>query len=447
MRVSRSVLHRLSPLPPWLWPFALAALVIHGGTALLRLNTFFPQPFLIDLASFYAGAWAIRLGMASFEWDAAFTAWARENVGPGFSIPLGFPLWLWLLQPLTYLPYGVVAWLWLGGHLLLLVWCTRELCRLARIDDWLGRAVAYGLIFTFGSVMLTLTIGQTSILLLTLALWIMRDLRQAATQPRAGRLAWFDPLGILLWTVAVCSKLFPLLWIPGLFVMGAWRALQRSLIAIGVMIALHGLLLPVRTWRYVTQFLPQRSEELTKPPLDDQSLVAWLMRMTQPGGAYVPGLRADQVDAITWTPPWQIAPQVVLALVALILLAGGLALAYFVWQRRHGDQVALFILWLEAALVVMPHTERYNHTLLLPALFWLWGRNRQGRAVAVLAYFLAALARLNHLWAQVLPAPWAPLLMGSGLFSVCLLIGGMAWQLRSPQAVPHRAGSAASAAP
>lgn len=433
MCASRSFSQRLPRLAPWVWPFALIALAIHGGTALLRLDTFFPKPFLIDFGSFFAGAWAVRLGKATFDWDPLFLAWVRDHIGPNFLYPLGFPLWLWLLQPLTYLPYWVAAWLWLGGHLLLLAWCTNEMCRWAHIDGWLGRVVAYGLVVTFGSVMLTLTIGQTSILVLALALWIARNLDRETMQPSVGRRTWIDPIEILLWTIAVSSKIFPLLWIPGLFLMQAWRAFWRSLIAIGVMIMLHILLLPERTWRYIVEFLPQRSEELTKPALNDQSLIAWLMRMTQPGGAYVPGLRADQVDTVQWTPPWQVAPEIVLGMAVLILLASGLALAYFIWQRRHGDRVALFIMWVTFSLLIMPHTERYNHTLLLPAMFWLWGRGGRARAVAVLAYFLAALARLTHLWAQLLPAPWSPLVMGSGLFAVCLLVIGMVWELRGLQ--------------
>lgn len=41
----------------WLWAIlGVAGALIHFGTALLRLNTFFPYPNLMDFAAFYAGA-------------------------------------------------------------------------------------------------------------------------------------------------------------------------------------------------------------------------------------------------------------------------------------------------------------------------------------------------------------------------------------------------------
>jgi hypothetical protein len=66
--------------------------------------------------------------------------------------------------------------------------------------------------------------------------------------------------------------------------------------------------------------------------------------------------------------------------------------------------------------------ERYNHALLLPAMAWLWGRGCGSRNAVVAAYALSGLSRFTHLFAFVLPSPWAPLATGVGLYSV-LLVG------------------------
>lgn len=94
-----------------------------------------------------------------------------------------------------------------------------------------------------------------------------------------------------------------------------------------------------------------------------------------------------------------------------------------------------FYLWVLYWLLPFPHTERYNHVLLLPAMAWLWARSetfahrsetlaQRGRNLVILAYFLAGLSRLTHLWAILLPAPWGPLASGFGLYAVLLLGGG-----------------------
>jgi len=68
---------------------------------------------------------------------------------------------------------------------------------------------------------------------------------------------------------------------------------------------------------------------------------------------------------------------------------------------------------------------RYNHTLLLPAIAWLWGQGESGQRFAVVGYFLAGLARLTHLWVLLLPWPWGPLATGFGVMAVLTLMFGM----------------------
>lgn len=91
-------------------------------------------------------------------------------------------------------------------------------------------------------------------------------------------------------------------------------------------------------------------------------------------------------------------------------------------------------MWVLYGLVVLPHTTRYNHVFLLPAMAWLWRDGQTGRRLAIIAYVLAALSRLNHLWAILLPALWGPLASGFGLYAVLILSAGIIERLRNQQA-------------
>lgn len=409
------------------WPALLAviAAAIHAGTAALRLDAFFPTIRLIDFASFYAGAWALRLGEPTYVWSPELRAFLDAQIGTPFDVPYSFPLWLWLLQPLTYLPYSVAAWLWLGLNLAMLVWATRELCLLAQIHARQAFLPALAVVVLFGPVFLTLTIGQTSVWLLALALWGGRHLR-TANGPRG------DALAVFLWIGALVSKLFPLIWFGALLLLARWRALGVALTATLLMVALHALLLPSLTRDYLTVFLTERATELsTYPGVNDQSLTAFLLRLTQPLEMDAPGVDVNVRTRAGWSAAWEVDPATVQVMAAGLVVLLGALLVWWVWRNRRQDAEALFYLWVLFSLVVMPHTERYNHTLLLPGMAWLWGRGHVGQRYAIVAYFLSALARLTYLWLRVLPAPWGPLLVGSGFAAVVVAAIGIMVCLRT----------------
>jgi hypothetical protein len=114
------------------------------------------------------------------------------------------------------------------------------------------------------------------------------------------------------------------------------------------------------------------------------------------------------------------------------LLGAGLAVALMLRGSRPSEAEGGFYLWVLYALLSFPHIERYNHALLLPAMAWIWGRHDGQRVVVLIAYCLAGLSRLNHLWAVLLPAPWGPLASGFGVAAV-LLLGGVLAASLSPR--------------
>ncbi len=402
----------------WYWWVAGVALAIHAGTFALRLPVFWPTPALLDFGAFYAAAWALRLGELTYKWSPALRSFlAAQGVNPDIAVN-SFPIWPWLLQPMTWLPFAAAAWLWLAANVAVLAWCSRELARLAGVADRRGQLIVFALSVTFGPVALTLTLGQTSILLLALVLWIGRTLRQDRP-PRV------DATGALLWVAALATKLFPLAWIGGLACLGAWRTLARAVGGLALCVVLHALFVPQQSYAYLTDFLFAQAQELTDAPgINDQSLISVVWHMTQPLAMDAPGITLTQRDRVEWTSAWAVDPALITPVALGVLALVGLGLAWLLWRRRHyADAEGQFYLWVLFSLVVFPHTERYNHTLLLPALAWLWGQER--RPIAAAGYCLVALSRLTYLWARILPAPWGPLLTGSALLATIVLGVGM----------------------
>jgi alpha-1,2-mannosyltransferase len=267
--------------------------------------------------------------------------------------------------------------------------------------------------------MLTLTLGQSSILVLALALWIGSHM----ARPLHSRA--YVPL-VALWITAVASKLFPILWAPAIVTLRAWRLLLGSMGAGALFLVVHLLFLPWISLYYMLDFLPRQTSAFVEPAyVDDQSLVAWLLRMTQPATVGASGFAAGDYQSFSWMPWWTVDPLWVRGAGALILICAGLWISGRFLRASKDNAEPMFHVWVLFSLLVLPHTERYNHVLLLPAMAWLWGQGERGRQVAVAAYFLAALSRLSHVWVQALPYPWAPLLTGSGPMAVILLIVGV----------------------
>jgi hypothetical protein len=409
----------------WLWGIVGGAgALIHFGTALLRLGTLFPYPKLMDFAAFYTGAWAVRLGISPYGWSPAFleSLRAKTSLPPHPPIPYNPPIWLWLLQPLTFFSFPVANVAWLLLVLVFLGWSAIALAQLAGYQGWKHRGIAFLLVLTFGPTFLDLTLGQNSFFLLVVVLVIGQALRSTA---KGARLS-----AALAGGLAVGAKLFPLMWLGALPLLRRWQLFVLTILVVFLVLGLPFLLAPAASQSYWLDILPQRVLSASeRVGVDDQSLVAWLDRLGRPHILQVPGLSAMQQHTVSWSPPWSVAPQVIrlggyffVALLALVPIA-------VLLRTDRAEAEGAFYLWVLYGLLLFPHTERYNHVLLLPAMAWLWARSetfaQRGRNLVILAYFLVGLSRLTHLWAILLPAPWGPLASGFGLYAVLLLGGRM----------------------
>jgi len=394
--------------------------LIHVGTALLRLDVFFLYPRLVDFAAFYAGAWAIRLGISPYGLSPEFVESLQAKSGLFMRPPVTYnpPIWSWLLQPLTLLDFPAAAFAWLVLDLVLIAWSARILARVAGYDEWRETGIVFLLTLTFGPVFLDLTLGQTSILLLAASLTVGQAVR---LRTKKHSLA-----GTLAQGVAVGAKLFPAIWLGALFLLRRWRLFVLATLATLLALGLGFVVSPSGNQDYWMHFLPGRvSSASQQVGIDDQSLVAWLDRLGRPHSFQTSGLTVAQKHNVTWSPPWSFSPQVVQGIGYLVVALLALILLVVLLRAGPAQAEGAFYLWVLYWLLPFPHTERYNHVLLLPAMAWLWGRGGRGRNLAILAYFLVGLSRLTHLWAILLPAPWGPLASGFGLYAVLLLGGEM----------------------
>jgi len=262
----------------WLWSIVggVGAL-IHFGTALLRLETFFPYPQLTDFAAFYAGAWSIRIGVSPYEWSFELLERLRTESGLFIHPPIhhSLPLWAWLLQPLTFFDFRTAAFIWLLLLLVLVAWSTIVLVRTAGYGRWKEKRLAFLLVITFGPVFLNLTLGQNGLFLLIAVLIIGQVIR---AQTKDSYLC-----AALAWVLAIGAKLFPLIWLWALPFLRRWRLFVFAILTILLTLSLTTLLTPTASQDYWFRFLPERifsySEQVE---IDDQSLVAWLDRLGRP---------------------------------------------------------------------------------------------------------------------------------------------------------------------
>ena len=311
------------------WPWGIVGgigALIHFGTALLRLSTFFPYPRLVDFAAFYAGAWAIRMGISPYAWSPTFVERLRVKTGLPVRPPTPYnpPIWLWLLQPLTFFSFPVATVVWLLFVLAFLAWSAMALTQLAGYQEWKHRGAAFLLVLTFGPTFLDLTLGQNSFFLLATVLVIGQVLRSAAKSTCLS--------AALAGGLAVGTKLFPLIWLGALPLLRRWRLFVSTILVVLLVLSLPILLLaPAASKSYWLDVLPQRVVSASeKVGLDDQSLVAWLDRLGRPQTFQVPGLSVTQRHTVAWSPPWSVAPLLIrlvgyslvtlLALVPIIVL-------------------------------------------------------------------------------------------------------------------------------
>ncbi len=418
----------LSPLKRY-WYIAVPVglgLFLHLATAILRLKTFFPYPKLLDFSAFYAAALALRSGFSPYSYPADWLQHIQAIKAIPFLPPPIYnpPFWPWLLQPLTLVSFPIAAWLWVGLNLALLVWIASMLMRLAGCRGKKALALIFVVTVTFGPVFLDLTLGQTSIVLLAAALCIGVSFRQT-TKSSLWPASFAEGL-------ATGAKLFPLLWMGAAVFLRRWKFLVLGTLAAFLLLGITALWMPEANKEYWFDFLPYRIMSASEQAsMDDQSLGAWLDRLGRSHTYNVPGLNVNESVTITWSPPWSVNPE--LLRWGGYVLAGILALPVIIRLLRTTAQAeAGFYLWVLYTLAIFPHIERYNHTLLLPALAWLWGQGKWQKTVAALAYLFAGLSRLNHVWITTLPAPWAPLASGFGLYAAILLGGSLYISLKSP---------------
>lgn len=402
-------------------------LFFHLVTAVLRLKTFFPYPKLLDFSAFYTAALALRSGLSPYNFPADWLQSVQITKSIPFRPPTIYnpPFWPWLLQPLTFVNFPTAAWLWVGLNLALLVWSASMLTRLAGYLGKKALVVVFILTVTFGPVFLDLTLGQTSVVLLITALCIGYSLHQA-TRISLWRASFAEGL-------ATAAKLFPLIWMGAAVFLRRWKFFIFGTLAAAVLLGISALWMPEANKEYWLHFLPQRITSASEQAgMDDQSLGAWLDRVGRAHTYSVPGLNVNESVTVTWSPPWSLNPD--LLRWGGYVLAGILALPVIVCllHTTPAQAEAGFYLWVLYTLAIFPHIERYNHTLLLPAMAWLWGQGKWQKTAAAFAYLLAGLSRLNHVWITVLPAPWAPLASGFGLYAAVLLGGSLYASLKSP---------------
>ncbi len=407
----------------WRWGLLIIGLGLHGGTALLRLSTFWPYPRLVDFAAFYAAAWAWRAGFSPYALPEPWLTELMRTQGIPFRPPPIYnPPWLvLLLQPLTWLPFPAAAWVWLGLNLSLALVCAHLLRRLAGIRSAVLAAL---LVLSYGPLFLDMSIGQVSVLLLLCALLWLRGAEEERLAGAASGLA-----------LATGVKVFPLYWLGAALLSRRWRVLGAGVVVTSAFLLTSQVLAPEANRTYWGAALGGRiSESAMAPGVDDQSLLAWATRLTQPQSFTLPGLDVNTRTTIHWMPRNPFPYPVVLGSVGLVLLAAGAIAAYTVWHAQGRERVGAWSLWLLLGLLGLVHMERYNHVLLLPALAWLWGAQPRYRDWVLVAYALEGLGRLTHAFALWLPFPWAAWASGAGLYAVLLTFGVLTTALHTSAA-------------
>lgn len=415
-----------------LWALlGVAGGLIHVGTAILRLDTFFPRPYLLDFGAFYAAAWAVRLEVPPYG-SQGLTAEFLETLRTGtdlfFRPPLIFnpPIWPWLLQPFTLFGYPLAGVLWLLLQLLLLAWSTRIMADLAGWTQRWQQLVLFLLVVSFGPVFLTLTLGQNSLFALIAALLVGQTLRSQRDGARCS-----IPAAVTT-GLAIAARIFPLTWPGAVLLLRRRQLFLLLLLATLLVLGLPFMFMSTEINRaYWLQVLPDRVSRATEQAsIDDQSLAAFLDRLGRSHTYRVPGLSVQERHTVDWAPPWSFDPAHISGAGYLLTILLSLAPLFFLLHADHDTAAGAFYLFVLWILLLLPHIERYNHVLLLPAMAWLWAQNRWSRTVVIGAYFLAGLSRLNHLWVLLLPAPWGPLATGFGLYAVLLLGAGLIVSLR-----------------
>lgn len=411
--------------PKFIWVLALAGLVLNAGTAILRLNNFFPVPRLIDFGAFYASSWALRRGLSPYALSPAFVQEVMAHTAMPLAPPPIYnpPVWPILTYPFTFLAYPAAAFVWVAVNLAMLAVVTTMLADIAALRGWKARAVAYAVVVTFGPVFLDLSIGQNSTFLLLMATVAGWSLRRTLRHGEA--------IAAIAVALAAGAKLFPLFWAGAFLLLRRARLFVLTLLMTAALTMMAVLLFPAESLDYLTVQLPTRlTASVATVSINDQTLNAWLMRIFRPQVFAVQGVSAFEMAEVAWTPVIRLSEQAInlVSYTALLVITGVAAIV--IWRHGRPFPDAALFLWVLVGLLAFPHMERYNHALLLPAMAWLWSRGAPGASMAVTAYFLSGMARLTHFWAVALPDALAAVFSGFGVMAALLLTVAMIVELK-----------------
>jgi alpha-1,2-mannosyltransferase len=225
------------------------------------------------------------------------------------------------------------------------------------------------------------------------------------------------------WVIAVAAKIYPLLWIALLPFLKRWRLAIALGVACILLFGIVALLERDADRDYWFDYLLEQQHEFTGDVLvDDQSLSARIELLGRTNRVELHGLDVSAREEVVWSPPWEI-PGRTLRIVSLVIIIGLGAVVLRTWLVADKDRFGEGLLYLVVlfSLLPIPHMERYNHVALLPAMAWLWRRGPKYRFLTVLAYCLAGLSRLNHLWAAIFHWPLGPLATGTCMYAVLIL--------------------------
>lgn len=407
----------------WLWwGFAALGGIIHGGTAILRLDSFWPHPQALDFASYYTGAWAIRLNESSLVWSDELLQFLRRSQNLTVPPPLhnSPPIWAWLLQPISNLKFSQAATLWLCLLLLMAVYCHVRLVGIAGYTNWNITLLTLPTTLTFGPLFLNLTLGQNGIFLLLCLVTLGISLQY---KPRSFKFS------VPLWVLAVAAKLFPAIWLACLLFLRRWRAFMAAYVLCLTAFGLVAFLEPEINKTYWFDLLPNRNQQFTNNvSIDDQSINGFLTRLGKEGNYQFPGLSIADKHQVTWTFPWEFSHQTIQLVSYSLLFFLGLVLVLAWAKNKAQDADAILYSLALFSVMLFSHMERYNHIIALPAMAWLWQLNTPYRKLAMVAYGFLGLSRLNHMLA-LLPSPLGPVATGFGLFGILVLMLGIAHAL------------------
>jgi len=422
----------------------ICALIVIGlitnlGTAAFRVNRIFPLPKIVDFASYYSHALALRLGESIYPLSEEFLSRAKLDKGLYLDVPVlhSPPIWIVLIIPFTYLRFPTAAWLWVSILVVCLLVSTQLLLEIAspvfpstplrkKISLWLLVAL---IVITFGPCFLSLTLGQNSILILAACLGIGRWLgsnRRNILKPA------------LLCAIAVSAKIYPLFWIGFFAAIRMWKLVVASIAVIAVCFTIVAAYRPDVTTSYWGTFIVQRASQLKQDVfIDDQSLRSFLARMFQSRTYGFGTLDPEQRATVTWSPPLTLSDRwVSVVSYSLFAALAGLSVFSTLASKRIDCEGGLYLFAL-ISLLSFPHMERYNHVLLLPAMAWLWKKNRQGKNIAIISYMLVGVSRLTHFWAIRFGYPIGALATGSSLFALLLLAGSIVKNLVQEKIQPE----------